>query len=259
MNFAGSMSVEKYADLRKGMGIIMTGIEVFLIIIGIIAIVCSFIFAERFDKTDKSINQNTAGVTETMVKEQIGKAVDHILNDKIEETEAKMDKLSNEKIMVVGDYSEAVLKDINKNHDEVMFLYGMLNDKEKEVKNAVRDIENVKKSISIIANEEMNKKILSDKEVSVSGKTEEETPVVENRIKGELKDEPKEFKISVKDPNAKNKGVVISHKEVKRSNNNNRRILDLYKEGRTNIEIAKELNLGMGEVRLVIDLYKNKK
>jgi DNA-binding NarL/FixJ family response regulator len=36
-------------------------------------------------------------------------------------------------------------------------------------------------------------------------------------------------------------------------------ILDLYNEGKSNIEIAKQLKLGMGEVRLVIDLYNNRK
>ena len=35
-------------------------------------------------------------------------------------------------------------------------------------------------------------------------------------------------------------------------------ILDLYAKGKTNIEIAKELGLGIGEVRLVIDLFNSR-
>ena len=38
--------------------------------------------------------------------------------------------------------------------------------------------------------------------------------------------------------------------------NNNERILKLYREGRTVLEIAKELGLGTGEVKLVIDLFR---
>ncbi len=38
--------------------------------------------------------------------------------------------------------------------------------------------------------------------------------------------------------------------------NNNDRILRLYKEGYSNVDIAKELGLGVGEVKLVINLFK---
>ena len=40
--------------------------------------------------------------------------------------------------------------------------------------------------------------------------------------------------------------------------NNNQKILELYNAGKDNIDIARELNLGLGEVRLVIDLYKTR-
>ena len=39
-------------------------------------------------------------------------------------------------------------------------------------------------------------------------------------------------------------------------NNNNDRILELHKKGKSNIAIAKELGLGVGEVNLVIDLFE---
>ena len=38
--------------------------------------------------------------------------------------------------------------------------------------------------------------------------------------------------------------------------NSNERILELHKAGKSNMAIAKELGLGIGEVKLVIDLYK---
>lgn len=244
----------------------MTGIEFFLIFAGIAAILCSFVFSERLEKNDKE-NKNNITFSEEMIKEQVEKAVDNILDEKVEETEVKMDKISSEKIMAVGDYSENVLKDISKNHDEVMFLYGMLNDKEKEVKNAVRDVENVKRSINIIAKENQKNTYTDDKsdkeeliDKDLSENQEKSVDIVKEQEKNKVKKkEPKEFKISVKDPNAKNKGVALSHKEVRRNSNNNKQILDLYNKGVENVEIAKKLGLGVGEVRLVIDLYKNKK
>ena len=64
-----------------------------------------------------------------------------------EQTEIKLDKLTNEKIMEMNDYSETILGEINRNHNEVMFLYDMLNEKKKEINNTVRDLNVVKKEI----------------------------------------------------------------------------------------------------------------
>ena len=38
--------------------------------------------------------------------------------------------------------------------------------------------------------------------------------------------------------------------------NSNDRILELHKAGKSNMAIAKELGLGIGEVKLVIDLFE---
>ena len=39
--------------------------------------------------------------------------------------------------------------------------------------------------------------------------------------------------------------------------NNNEKILSMHRMGRSNMAIAKELGLGLGEVKLVIDLFEN--
>ncbi len=275
----------------------MAGMEIFLIIIGVTAIIGSFVFEKTLEKNDNT-NENNSGVTEAMLEEQVSKAVDHILDDRIEETEAKMDKLSNEKIMAVGDYSDNVLKESDKNHDEVMFLYSMLNEKEKEVKNAVNDVENIKRSINVIAdNEKADKADKSEtfannqinnniKNTRVSRETISDVSDMKDELltlQEKKAEETMEINnVSVKDNNnsnltistakdnrdkteknfnlntgKKNKGVAIAHKDVKKNNNN--KILELYSKGMSNIDIAKKLNLGIGEVRLVIDLYRNKK
>ena len=38
--------------------------------------------------------------------------------------------------------------------------------------------------------------------------------------------------------------------------NHNQRILDMYRKGKTDVDIAKELGLGVGEVKLVIGLFR---
>ena len=50
------------------------------------------------------------------------------------------------------------------------------------------------------------------------------------------------------------------NKEVKlETGNNNDKILELNSKGKSNVEIAKELGLGIGEVKLVIDLFRGGK
>ena len=39
--------------------------------------------------------------------------------------------------------------------------------------------------------------------------------------------------------------------------NNNEKILALHRQGKSRVAIAKELGLGVGEVKLVLDLYQN--
>ena len=45
-------------------------------------------------------------------------------------------------------------------------------------------------------------------------------------------------------------------KRNKENQNNNERILELHNAGKSNMAIAKELGLGIGEVKLVIDLFE---
>lgn len=58
--------------------------------------------------------------------------------------EDKMSQMSNEKIMGLSEYSEQVLDKIQKNHEEVVFLYDMMNGKQEELKSLVHDIDSRK-------------------------------------------------------------------------------------------------------------------
>lgn len=292
----------------------MTGIQIFLIFVGILAIVCSFVFAEKLESKDNSVNQKVLNqdiekLTKDIVSEQVSKEVDRIIDDKIEITEVEMEKISNEKILAMGDYYETVIGEISKNHDEVMFLYGMLNDKEKDIKNTVMDVENVKKSIQksiqnsiqnsisgSINNDSLNNNIITnnsdansslsdnssvnDSNIDVDNITEDaeksenvdyssiaekhkdNVSAAKDVIEEKKQDkgvEDDESDVSTGSENYRKKGVALSHEEARKNTNNTQMILELYNEGKTNIEIAKQLKLGVGEVRLTIDLYKNRR
>ena len=115
----------------------MTGIEVILLIIGAMIFAASFIFTSKSD-TPKNAEIRLSDKQKEDIKNQIMTVFDE---------QIKLDKLSNEKIMEMNDYSETILGEINRNHNEVMFLYDMLNEKKKEINNTVRDLNVVKKEI----------------------------------------------------------------------------------------------------------------
>ena len=52
-----------------------------------------------------------------------------------------MEKESNEQIMQIHEYSETVMESMKKTHDEIMFLYSMLNDKHTEMTSMTGDLQ----------------------------------------------------------------------------------------------------------------------
>lgn len=155
----------------------MGAMEVFLIITAVIVIAVSFCIKEKSDKNEdekKSGQDEVKAVTQEMIKEEIQNQLAMISDDMLENTEAKLDKIANQKIMAVGNYSEDVLKNIEENHNEVMFLYNMLNDKETTLKNTVRDIEAVKVSVRKMADNVENDVQAWENEIKLS--PEEESP-----------------------------------------------------------------------------------
>ncbi len=211
----------------------MTAIEVVLILIGIAAIVVSYFISEKAseERLREAARQLVLGEeSKTALENQTKETVRTILEDMTEDiaskTERQLEKLSNEKIMSVHDYSDTVLEEINKSHNEVMFLYSMLDDKEKELKDTAREVQNMVKTI----------KQLKETEVF-----EETLPEKEHYVPEEI--QPEELQMLLED-------------ELEDVRNNNERILRLYREGKTVLEIARELGLGTGEVKLVIDLFR---
>lgn len=114
----------------------MSVIEIVLIIIGAgVFLLGYFLPAGKRDADEEvqliseaEIRKLVEGETET-VREKVSDIVDETIGYSIEKTERAMERVANEKIMAVNEYSDTVLEEINKNHKEVTFLYDMLNDK----------------------------------------------------------------------------------------------------------------------------------
>ena len=143
----------------------MGPMEISLIIIGVVILVASFLIKDRTEEEKLQSTQEVKNITQEMIKEEVQNQLAMLSDDVLEHAESKLEKLATQKIMDVGNYSEDVLKNIEDNHNEVMFLYNMLNDKETTLKNTVRDIEAVKRSVKKMAgSENTEKKNLPKKE-----------------------------------------------------------------------------------------------
>lgn len=238
----------------------MGALEICLVVIGAIVIAVSFIFTEQFSKDDTQEKFFSDGkfseVAQEIIRKEVEKELSLIVDEKMDEAKKELGKVSAEKILAMGEYSEDINLRISKNHEEVMFLYNMLNDKETVVKNTIKDIEALKVSVKKMA-------LVNDMSAgTVAGKKEDvptepvAEPVVEEQATKSVEDTAVEAdKVAKKAQLSDTKKSKLSVK----SSNNNKKILELYNQGMSNIEIAKKLGLGVGEVRLVIDLFNSKK
>lgn len=226
----------------------MNPLEIILVIIGIVIIIFSCFLVDRSKTQVDSANRNRLPQIQNLteeeiknIKNQINELMLKISEDTLNRTDNDLSKLSNEKIMAVNEFSDQILEKINRNHEEVVFLYNMLNDKEKELKTTVREIDTSKKMVQNITENknEHQKNQISNMNITAGA---------ESNSKNKKRTNPSsEEKVSVTEIN----NLVAT--------NNNDKILSLYSKGQTVVEISKQLGLGQGEVKLVIDLYRGKK
>ena len=132
--------------------------EIVLIIAGILAVVLGYLIPNGQDTDDVS------EISEVRINELVQKALrnsqgqiddmlEECMEDAINKAERAMDRVTNEKMSAISEYSDTVMNDIHKNHDEVMFMYDMLNDKHKNLKNTVSEVNRVAKEVKQTAEE----------------------------------------------------------------------------------------------------------
>lgn len=234
----------------------MIGMEIVLLIMGAAIFVASFVVPERKNMTmpDKRVlaaeEEKVKELVDSQIKdakEKLRETVDNTLTEAVEKSERSLEKLSNEKITAVSEFSETVLGDIHKGHQEIMFLYDMLHEKQKNLLETAKEVERT----SAIARETKN-------ELENTAKTVQEDAVKMVREEGKTAVIPTE-EIKKAETGEETAGTVEVPEESeadKTGMNNNDRILEMHKQGKSNITIAKELGLGVGEVNLVIDLFE---
>lgn len=310
--------------------------EIVLIMIGLVAFALGFLLpSDKSGSAQSSVQIDEEDIRNVVEKEiedaksQISDIVDETITYAMEKTERSMDRLTNEKMLAVNEYSDTVLGEINKNHKEVVFLYDMLNDKHDSLKATVSEaiktdseIRQVSRDAEITAREMLEKvkevqesvdealintksvkeasagntgftrekgsgtdgfsvqreeddngfipmnaggvgSVTPDEKVSVAGaQSEDKSQNTEKKSKpvrktGQEREEAVGFSSGTGEFAAASEAAFNSD-EAGNDNekNNNERILQLHKAGKSNMAIARELGLGIGEVKLVIDLFE---
>lgn len=214
----------------------MTGVEIILILVGLVMMVGSFMVTEKLSGADldriaelsqneiKKILENKLKDAEVAIEDQI----DHAIEDSMDKVERALDKETNEKMMAIGEYSDTVMEKMNQTHNEIMFLYSMLNDKHTELTKLAGQIGEMTAEIGENLEEAKEAAVREPQEQK---KAEEVTETAAEQPENEPEEQSEQM-------------------------NHNEKILALYREGKSYVEIAKELGLGQGEVRLVVGLYK---
>ena len=326
----------------------MTTLEITLILVGIVFLIGSFMVKDKLSKNDlDKIADMSAEELKVITEKEIKNAesaIDGMLDEhiasKTDETKRDLEKETNSKIMAINEYSDTVLDSINKSHNEIMFLYNMLNDKHEELTRLSGNIEKItaqaKKTFESVEaskiNNLSNKTVLNAKPVVNAAPVSNRQAVTESRgiVSSDIVTGTKNT-ASVKTQNVSAQNMMSQHAAVQNimsqntvvrntavpntvvpnmaaqnavaqnvavsnvavsnmtaqnmtaSNtamqsrnlsdtdvqsgrvydiseiNHNPQILRLYKSGKNIVEIAKELGLGKGEVKLVIDLYNEGK
>ncbi len=207
------------------------GTAIVLIIVGIAIIIISCFMVDKTDKKSKDFVLNT-GLDEKVMdiselKQQVEEMCQETTEGYLYKTENQLSQLSNEKIIAVNDFSEQILEKIKLNHEEVVFLYNMLGEKEEELKTLMR-------------NADKQKKVME--EASVRSETAKDTNVSKS-------------KKNVSQVKVEQKQTLIPE-DSEASSNSNQKILELFSQGFSIVDISKALEIGQGEVKLVVDLYK---
>lgn len=200
-------------------------------------------------------------------KKQIEDAVDDAVENAVGKAERGLERVSNDKIMAVNEYSDTVLEDINKNHKEVVFLYDMLNEKHETLISVQSSVQASADAALKAADEARKAGEDADRivEKNLTLKDNEETAPVEEKG-NEVADTAADAVNRTSEPKNTVKpskpAIPVSGRKVmpiisdNEDGNKNELILKLHNEGKSNIAIAKELSMGVGEVNLVVALYR---
>lgn len=240
----------------------MTILEIVLLIIGLCLCIGSFFVSERLSAKDReNLTKLTKEQIEEIIKNKMADAkvetedkLSATIDEAMEELDRRTDKETNDKILQISEFSDAVLESVDKSHKEVTFMYSMLNEKHQATVEITKKLAELEDKLVALDDSVTNKlSLLKDKELQV----EDEIKRLE-QMRQEVQEAAKE-----KEPEPVSFTEALAEKFSEENQpikvNDNFEILKLADQGLSEVEIAKELGRGLGEVKFVLGLYQEGK
>ena len=228
----------------------MTAIEVGLLLIGVVFLIGSFFVTEKLSQSEigeiaklsetelQTVIERELEIASAKVSDMVDDSVDLSLN----KIQRSLDKETNDKMMAIQEYSDTVLKDLEKTNKEVTFLYSMLGDKHNELQDSIAKMNELTQEC-----DELREQILN---LEVEAKHLSEEPV--------RKPEQEPAKTDVVYEPDESDTEELLQEDLTDSEQQERRkeeILMRYRGGEDLVDIAKDLDMGFGEVKLIVELY----
>ena len=231
---------------------------------------------------------NAKDVIDDRIKEKV--------DDGIEEIERATDKDTNDKLLSMNEFSDTVLDSMNRSNEEVVFLHRMLNEKEAKIESLEKNLLDLEKRVMDSKKElDLDRLRFAEERSDLDREKEEQRAAEEARIREEeekkkvmvdmtslkeafknkiTEDRKEEKKEEAVKRQEEERGHVLTGidlaamkktaREVQESGkesvvDDNREIIELQKQGLSEIEIAKKTGRGLGEIRLILGLFDNEK
>ena len=222
----------------------MSTTVIVLIVIGLIFIFVSFALSEKLSeekeesagvvKIPKELTQEQKEKIDTLIRDYMDQQVD----GKLADIETRLAEIVNQKTLALGDYAVSVNEEIDRNHKEIMTTVNM--------------IDEYKKEIALMVQEQAAQNIVRDSQNVQTPVAEPETqepvqPEEQPETDADLDDAIRDLEETPLPEEAREELENVDNKDM---------ILEMHKAGLSILEIAKHLGLGVGEVKLVVDLYQ---
>ena len=179
------------------------------------------------------------------ISDMADQAVDLSMN----QIQRKMEKDTNEKIMAISEYSDSVMEKLQKINNEVTFLYSMLGDKHTELNESMTQLNDLILACQSVQAQTEAAQLQYQEAQNHPTKDAGEKEPDKTSEEADLRKQPEDLKAQagtdpVEDPDTENSA---SAKE---------KILERYRAGEDLKDVARDLGLGYGEVKLIVELYK---
>ena len=226
----------------------MTVVEAVLLLIGVVFFIGSFFITEKLSPADvNKVAELSEGELRVLVDRELDTArakvsdvVDEAMDLTIDKVQRTMERDTNEKIMAISEYSDATMEQLKKINHEVTFLYSMLGDKHAQLNEAMEQMDEL-----IRTYQSLRAMPMPDVQ-AVPAASEPVEPVVQPvQTQTEAAPQDEELPQEVEMPEEEPKHVSVREQ-----------ILERYHAGEDLTDIARDLGLGFGEVKLIVELYR---